>query len=422
MGRAARVFVTGPEPTASELAGELVSYGFDARSRRSVPRETACDALVCLGEAPPSDIDRRVVVKVGAPPLPGEASVDAALPAPAHPIQIAARLRALLRLTVLEAVAALRVKDAAAFGVNPVRRVELERKPCILYVGAGDPAFLRLRHALNEAGVEMVAAFSTFNAFDYLHERPFDAVLLNAADDPGTAHTVCSAMRRNTRLYHTPALIMTPGEIYPHADEAFARGASDILPSTLAPEVFRARIMALADERRRRRDAKALLESVRIDPLLEGETDLFAPEFGMAHLRTVAKAADGDLAPLAVVCLRAGVPEDVRRAGPDYAARAVNQFAAMLRHCVRAEDLAVRAEADLFYLALPATPGPAARVVAARVCAIAECTAYETADPLHSFRIEVDHAVEQRIDGESADALIERARLNLDLVETRASA
>jgi len=422
MGRAAKVFVTGPEPTASELAGELVSYGFDARSRRSVAAETVCDALVCLGEAPPDDVVRRVVVKVGPAPAPGETKVDAALPPPAHPIQIAARLRALLRLTVLESVARLRETDAAGFGVRPARLAEVERKPVILYVGPGDPAFLSLRHALKEAGVDMVAAFSTFNAFDYLHERPFDAVVLNAADDPDTAHTVCSAMRRNTRLYHTPALIMSRDEVYPHADEAFARGASDILPARLEPTKFRARVLALADERRRRREAKAVLESVRIDPLLDRETDLFTSEFGLKHLESIVSVSEDSFGPVSVVCLRAGVPDDIRRAGPEHADKAVNQFAAMLRHCVRAEDLAMRAGGDLFFLALPGTPRQAARVVAARVCAIAECTAYESADPLKSFRIHVEHGVEERIAGESAADMLERARLNLDMVETRATA
>ena len=46
---------------------------------------------------------------------------------------------------------------------------------------------MRLQHAMTGVGAEVIAAFSTFNAFDYLHERAFDAVVLNTDPDPDLA-------------------------------------------------------------------------------------------------------------------------------------------------------------------------------------------------------------------------------------------
>lgn len=151
------------------------------------------------------------------------------LRAPAHAIQIAARVRSLVRLSVLEDMARLRASDAHEAGAPPGPVQTGSEKSTVLFVGAPCPAFMRLQHAMAGASVETIAAFSTFTAFDYLHERAFDAVILNTDPDPDLAHTVCSAMRRNTRLYHTPAILLSRREGYAQADEAYARGASDVL-------------------------------------------------------------------------------------------------------------------------------------------------------------------------------------------------
>ena len=66
----------------------------------------------------------------------------------------------------------------------------------------------------------------------------------------------------------------------------------------------------------------------------------------------------------------------------------------MLRHCVRAEDFAVRLTADQFLIALPNTPEHQATLVAKRIAAIAECTAYEGADPLKPFRLELNPSID----------------------------
>lgn len=334
---------------------------------------------------------------------------DAVIRPPAHPIQVAARLRALLRLNVLETAARSRARDVRCAGgePSPVRPVASDQS--VLYVGQPDPQFLRLRHALNGRGAEVIAAFSTFSAFDYLHERAFDAVVLNAEPERETAHTVCSAMRRNTRLYHTPALILARGEVYAEADEAFARGASDILDAAAPCDVLCERIMGLASERRRRRDAKTLLEACRISSLVDSSTDLFGDAFGRTHLETLLSDGQRQNAPLSVVALEALTPPDAGPSTGPCAHSALTQFASMLRHCVRAEDLAVRADESRFYLVLPSTEVEQADVVAARVAAIAECTAYESEDPLNPFRMMIRHQVRQSVAGDTADSLLARA-------------
>ncbi len=414
MGRAATALIAGAPDEAGALASELCALGFSAR-----PCEP--DTLSERFEAEPAD----AVVLMAPAPLPparvaislcGEAEgADAVIAAPAHPMQVAARLRSLLRLSVLEDCAALRAQDIGAMGHVINASKSARPAPAILYVGPPSPAFMRLQHAMAGAGAETIAAFSTFNAFDYLHERSFDAVVLSTLPTPDLAHTVCSAMRRNTRLYHTPTVLLAQSEDYGQAAEGFARGASDIVPATAAADEMRGRIMALADERQRRKRAKGRLEACRLPAILDEDTDLFASAFGRAHLGSLLKAAEPGRSPLSVVSLMVEAPRHVRTATDGHASRALVQFASMLRHCVRAEDLAVRLDGGRFYLALPDTSAAEARIVASRVVAIAECTAYESADPMRPFRVEVQFDITQAIPGDSADDLLARCFSELGL-------
>ncbi len=410
MGRAVTLLVCGDAKAAGEIASELCGLGLAARPctlnglTQALDSEPT-DAIITLEPLAVDQCARvRAVISL-AGPFDGAGTV---VMKPAHPIQLAARVRALLRLGVLEETAQARLKDLGETGhVLPAT----ERKTgqlSVLYAGPPDPVFLRLKHALDAAGTELIAAFSTFNAFDYLHERAFDAVVLNTRPKPDIAHTVCSAMRRNTRLYHTPTVLISHEDVYRAADEAFARGASDILPASLAGDELAERINMLALERRRRRLSKSLLESCRVSGVLDSETDLFSEAFGHRHLSSLIALARKRTLPVSLVALTVELPHGSQAVG-GHATSALNQFASMLRHCVRAEDLAVRLSGSTFYLALPGTAAADAGVVAARVAAIAECTAYEGADPHEPFRVVLHHGVTETHGKDTASALIARA-------------
>ncbi|KAA5804708.1 diguanylate cyclase [Alkalicaulis satelles] len=384
MGRAYSILVLAQGDLAIEASAGLKGLGFAVTmAAPDAAPGGAFEAVVSFSPVRSSVVADRIHLAVGDHAAPG---AGARLQTGAHPIQIAARLRALIRLSVLEDAADLRAADARAAGVNPAAAPVSHDSGGVLFVGAPCPAFLRLEHALRGANVDTIAAFSTFTAFDYLHERAFDAVVLNTEPDAELAHTVCSAMRRNTRLYHTPAILLTRGEAYAGADEAFARGASDLLSARAGDDDMRQRVTALALERRRRRRAKALLEACRAPAFLDQSTDLFALAFGERHLASLLERMAARGQALSLVALTAEAPA---HCGASHVSAALDQFASMLRHCVRAEDLAVRADAGRFWLALPNTRPEDAQLVAARVAAIAECTAYEGRDPLQPFRLDV---------------------------------
>ena len=194
------------------------------------------------------------------------------------------------------------------------------------------------------------------------------------------------------------------------AEEAFARGVSDLLPPRTDDDELRERVLTLTDERRRRREAKAILESCRDTRSLDIETGLFHPAYLTAHVEDLLQASARDELNFSMIALQVLLPEGSERPDDISAEKARRQFAAMLRHLLRTEDAAARFDKDVFLAVLPFTNAVGIDCVAARVAAIAECTAFESDDPLRPFRLSVRAAPVQTRPGETADALVERAR------------
>ena len=126
-------------------------------------------------------------------------------------------------------------------------------------------------------------------------------------------------------------------------------------------------------------------------------------------MQDLIQAAARDEISLSVLALKVVSPLADDAADSPATEKAKRQFAAMLRHLLRTEDAAARIGPDTFLAILPFTDTVGIDCVAARVAAIADCTTFESEDPLQPFRLGVlSAAVEVRPD-ETAEALIERA-------------
>lgn len=337
---------------------------------------------------------------------------DGWLRRPVSAVQLANRVQSLRRLWVMEDAARRRRAAAEVFGHTVNTDVLGEKRPTVLFVGDATSRFMAIRHALNSADTGMVAAFSSFSAFDYLHERPFDAVILNAINKKELAFTISSAMRRNARLYHTPVLLLTPSGRYESADEAFARGVSDILPDNASSAEISARVLRLADERRRRRAAKTVLENCRARSTTDAELGLYRSKLALAHLQDLLNTAAKSRKSTGLVLISIEAPET--SVSQEKLSGAKVQFAAMLRHLLRAEDFPALIAPDLYAAILPYTSKDGAACVAERIAAVADCTAFDGDDPLYPFRLNV-HCVSLEAAGEeTAEALMERGSRLLD--------
>ena len=335
---------------------------------------------------------------------------DLVLAPPIHPAQMAMRLETLVRTAVAEEEFELRLETFADQG----RRLEIpepETTPYqVLAIGEPAPQFLALSNALAREGAAVVGAFTAYTAFDYLHERRFDAVVLWAGENPQEALSIAAGLRRNTRLYHTPALLYMRPEGYVTAAEAYHRGITDVAtPQTPEGETAR-RVVELARAYRRQTSVRQALEGVRTSGLMDAPTGLFTRELFATHLARLAQAAKVRNRALSVCVLKvADSPElaEVRAGG--WLGRAIPQIGSMVGRLVRVEDTAARLGPEVFALALPATNAGAARAAGERIAAVIGCTAFEAGDGKPPFVVEFDLGVAEVGPGETAGRALEEA-------------
>jgi two-component system cell cycle response regulator PopA len=376
------------QPSLKEDVGPLVAQLRTASWPRRLP-------VVGLGAGSP-DIDPSLF--------------DLVLAAHPHPVQTALRLEQMVRMAVSEEEFQLRAETFAERGGRLEAPADADRPLRVLTVGSPAPQFLALSNALQKTEAEVVGAFTAYTAFDYLHDKPFDAVALWGGEDQGEALSIAAGMRRNTRLFHIPTILYLAATKDLNLSEVFNRGVTDVAAPEAAEMETAARIVALAQAYRRQTAIRLALENARGSGLMDKTTGLFTRDLFAAHLARLTTASRERHRALSVCVLRVGErPEIARARDAGWLDRAMPQIGSMVSRLVRAEDTAARLAPEMFALALPATPGGEARLVGERIAAVIGCTAFESDDEEAPFVIDFDVGVAQVDPGESAARALERA-------------
>ncbi len=335
---------------------------------------------------------------------------DLVMTPPVHASQVAMRLEAMVRLAVAEEEFELRAKTFSDRG-RRLDEPEVDPSPLqILTVGEPAPKFLALSHALRDLGAETTGAFTAYTAFDYLHERSFDAVVLWAGEMHAEALSIASGMRRNTRLFHVPTILYQRTGTEVGRSEGHNRGLSD-MASAETPEIETARrVVGLARAYRRETAIRRALDRAKSSGLMDAATGLFTRDLFAAHLSRLSKALAARHRPLSVAVLRiADRPEAAKLRADGWIDRAIPQIGSMISRLVRAEDTAARLAPDVFALALPAATQAAAKTAAERIAAVIACTAFDAGEGQPPFTIGFDIGAAEVAPGENAAQALERA-------------
>ena len=370
------------------------------------------EALILARRMKAACAPRRLpVIGLGLPEAAQEAGgFDLCLAPPLHPAQAALRLESLTRMTIAEEEFALRLETFAERG----RQLDLPEEPThpfrVLAIGEPAPEFLALSNALASRGADVIGAFTAFTAFDYLHEQNFDAVVLWAGANQAEALSIAAGMRRNTRLYHIPALLylQSPAEI--GLAEAFHRGVSDLATPEVPASETAKRVLELARTYRRQNAIREALDKARRSGLMDAPTGLFTRDLFASHLARLVQASRTRNRSLSLCVLRVNERPEVTlaRAG-GWLDRAIPQIGSMIGRLIRAEDTAARLGPEVFALALPATPQGAARAAGERIAAVIACTAFDSGEDRTPFVVEFEIGVAEVEPGEPAAKALERA-------------
>lgn len=328
----------------------------------------------------------------------------------AHPQQIVLMIEHLVRECVAEEEFDTR---CITFNIAPEtidNPDKIDSPLGVLSIGSPDPDFLALTHELKTHGVDVVAALSSYSAFDYLHDRTFDSVLLWGGAQPSEQLAIAAGMRRNTRLYHTPVLLRLQQEAELDLGDAYLRGVTDIANPKAPLREISDRLERLARSHRRQLTIRRTLEAMRGRAEMDATTGLFGRDLFASHLARLSQAAAVRQRVLSICVLKIAETPDIASArGRKALDRAVPQVGSMIARLIRAEDSAGRLSNDIFALALPATTMAAARAVGERISAVIGCTAFDSGGGKPPFVVEFDVGAAQLRDGEPAAAALIRA-------------
>ena len=344
--------------------------------------------------------------RIEAPPKLGLQAHAGAIALNAPPKLLAAQMESWTRVAIAEEERGRRLATATAIGITPPKAPE-PRKLKALYIGAPSFMFMALERTLAEQGGLVAAAFTSYTGFDHLHDEPFDAVVLNGAQDPSTALSLCSALRRNASLYHLPTLMLTkPGDTATAAS-AIDRGASAIC-SMLSPcDASMGWLFEAVRRERRRRAAEHDMRALR-DVMGDARTGLWLRDSFDAHLARLAMDHHASGRPMSMVVLRVTPAIGAREPSPEIWRKGFTEIASLAARLMRDADSGMTMGADVIALALPAARLNNAKRTAERIASVAECTAFASGEG-GAGPLVFEQSVVELQPGESGSAMLARA-------------
>jgi two-component system cell cycle response regulator PopA len=336
---------------------------------------------------------------------------DSVIFPPAHITQIANRVSSMIRLGQMEREIVRRVDTLREdFEIEYELSDEMLRSSFrILFIGKASPDFMVIINALQKKNVEVVAAFTSFSAFDFLHEHKFDAVVMNALEQTEPAFTISETMRRNPTLYHVPTLFLVDPENFRDHDLAYQKGARDIISSGAPTEEISGRILELANYHRLHTQLKTEFGSIGGENCIDFETGVFNAEFFSAHLHRVCKSLQKTEEFISLMAIR--VRPNAHFQVPDAKVNeAFAQIGKMLKNLVRMQDITARLDTDVFMIAFPGQSTASLSPVLERISGIVECAAFESGDIENgAFTVSLEMAIIDQMGHENSESLIASA-------------
>lgn len=337
---------------------------------------------------------------------------------PAHHSQIASRVNSMVRLQEMEIEITHRVATLSdSFGIDTVFKHSLKGKEYkILFIGKASPEFMVIINALQDRNVEVIAAFTSFSAFDYLHEHTFDAVIMNALGSSEPALTIGETMRRNSRLYHVPTLFLVDEDMFTEHDMAFERGARDIISTKSSEAEIAGRILELANYHRTHAQLKAEFSDLDFDICIDRQSGAFNAAFFDAHLDRVCKFNQARATSVFSLILTLESQSEVN-ISQENIDKAYAQIGSILKNLVRMNDIVARLENDVYVITFAGLTEPLAESIQKRIMGIVECAAFDSGNAENkSFTLKMKSwIVELEKDEDSAD-FIQRTR---DVIPTQ---
>ncbi len=281
------------------------------------------------------------------------ACVDSTILAPYHPAQIVLRISSLLRLAEMEQEIGLRLQTLQQdFNITPdIPAQNTHTRFKILFIGNASPEFMIIINALQKKHVNVVAAFTSFTAFDYLYEQTFDAVVMNGLRSNEPAFSVTQTMRKNAKLYHVPTLLLINTNNFTQQDTAYQAGINDIIDAKSSLEEISSRILEQANFHRTHENLKQVFNTLGGEACIDPLTRHYNQRFFNAHLTRVRQFYRNLDLPISLCLIR--VRANVKTTTPDALRGVYQHIGNMISNLIRLQDITARLDDNIFVIAFP---------------------------------------------------------------------
>ncbi|MGD9869366.1 MAG: diguanylate cyclase [Hyphomicrobiales bacterium] len=337
--------------------------------------------------------------------------VDDILIGAANPAQLRNRVRALIRLNTMHEELVRRLGTSAKYGLDaPAPATPPGKIENATVLVLGDPQeFARIENALATQAT-LVGALSQTTALDYLSRRPFDAVIINAGVPFGGSLDFVRDVRRNSRLYNTPVILLAGAELLEEAETIFASGVTDAVAKPFAAEELRVRVQSLMRESRFRDALKTIYSQARHFATSDSLTGLYTRGFLLEHMSALVADTRRTSHGFALAGLTVANLDEIN-ASIGYAAgdRILRQVGEVIAFLIRGEDLAARYSGRRFAILLPDTSEHGARRALDRIRGVVTHTEFVVEDHHAPVHVRLGTGLAAYVDGDTPETIVARS-------------
>jgi diguanylate cyclase (GGDEF)-like protein len=200
-------------------------------------------------------------------------------------------------------------------------------------------------------------------------------LIINAVGKAEDALSLIAAMRTSASLYNYPVFLVVQSDTRPTSEQVFAAGASDYIDDEISIEAVLPRLQSLLRHEQLRYQLAMQCDSPVEAIVHDSLTGFYSFGFAKAHLQQFEQAMQQHDLPMTVAAISI---DNIRRINEEFGYAAgdavIRQAAAIVRNCVRGEDLVARIAGSRFLLQFPETELAQARFAMNRINSILQYT------------------------------------------------
>jgi two-component system cell cycle response regulator len=338
------------------------------------------------------------------------ADIDDLLIGPVNPAQICHRLRSLVRLNTMHEELVRRLNTSAKYGLDaPPAIVPPSSVENATVMVLGDPTqFVMIEHSLARQAT-LVGALSEATALDYLTRRDFDAVIINAATTIEPYVSFVKSVRRVSRLYNLPILMLADRGELAACENIYEAGVTDSIAKPYSCDELKLRVNLLVRESRFRESLKKIYSQAKHYATSDALTGLYSRGFLLEHVSSMVTDANRTSQSFSLAKLSIGNIEAIN-SELGYAAgdRIIRQVGEVIGLLIRGEDLAARYSGAKFIVALPDTPVEQAKYAIQRINGVIAHTEFVVDGHYAPVKVTLNTTLSGFQQGDTAESLVER--------------